>query len=448
LLTQASPSFFVVMSESSKSLLKIGLAGFGNVGAGVYKNLEKNRALLRERTGKDLVVTRIAVRDPAKVRDVKLPADIVTTELSDLVNDTEIDLIVELIGGTDQAFDFVKSALENGKAVVTGNKALLAERGKELFTVAEDNDCPIYYEAAVAGGIPIIKTVQESLIGNHIQSVAGIINGTCNYILTRMTEAGLDYAEALSEAQKLGYAEADPTLDVNGWDAAHKAVILASLSYGCWVPCDEIFVDGIEKIQDRDIDFAAELGYTIKLLAIIRLHDESGAIEVRVQPSLIPGDHILSSVKGAFNAILVKGDIVGETLFYGSGAGQDPTSSSVIGDIADAATQSGIGNGSGLVTHGLYGKPLPVEDSVSKYYLRVEAKDRPGVLARIATVLGEHEIGILSVIQPEDHDEEFAPIVLMLHFAPFGIVREAIDEIACLDCIKEDPILMRVEDVG
>ncbi len=436
------------MSESSKPLLKIGLAGFGNVGAGVYKNLEKNRSLLKERTGKDLVVSRIAVRDPAKARDISLPAGIVTTELSDLINDPEIDLIVELIGGTDRAFELVKLALENGKAVVTGNKALLAEHGKELFSIAEANQCPIFYEAAVAGGIPIIKTIQESLIGNHIQSMAGIINGTCNYILTRMTEAGLDYKAALGEAQQLGYAEADPTLDVNGWDAAHKAVILASLSYGCWVPCDKIFVDGIEEIQDRDIDFAARLGYTIKLLAIIRLHEESGAIEVRVQPSLIPADHILSSVKGAFNAILVKGDVVGETLFYGSGAGQDPTSSSVIGDIADAASRSGNENGSGLVTHGLYGKPLQVEESVSKYYLRVEAEDRPGVLARIATILGEHEIGILSVIQPEDHDEEFAPIVLMLHFAPFGIVRDAIAKISGLDCIKEAPVLMRVEDIG
>jgi len=436
------------MSDSSKSPLRIGLAGFGNVGAGVYKNLEKNRALLRERTGRDLIVKRIAVRDLLKVREVALPSEIVTIDLSELVNDPDIDLIVELIGGTDRAFDLVRSALQNGKSVVTGNKALLAQHGKDLFALAEANRCPIFYEAAVAGGIPIIKTVQESLIGNHIQSVAGIINGTCNYILTRMEEAGLAYGEALEEAQKLGYAEADPTLDVNGWDAAHKAVILASLSYGCWVPCDDLFVEGIEKIQDRDIDFAAKLGYTIKLLAIIRLHEESGAIEVRVQPSLIPCGHILASVKGAFNAILVKGDVVGETLFYGSGAGQDPTSSSVIGDIADAATRSGNENGSGLVTHGLYGKPLPVQESISKYYLRVVAEDRPGVLARIATLLGEHQIGILSVIQPEDHDEEFAPIVLMLHFAPFGVVRQAIEKIARLDCIRESPVLMRVEDVA
>ncbi len=428
--------------------LKIGLAGFGNVGAGVYKNIEKNRHLLRERTGREMIVTRVAVRDLTKTRPVELPADIVTTDLADLTSDEDIDVIVELIGGIDQAFELVKTSLENGKVVVTGNKALLAERGQELFAIAEKHGRPIYYEAAVAGGIPIIKTVQESLIGNHIQSVAGIINGTCNYILTRMSEAGLDYQTALGEAQALGYAEADPTLDVNGWDAAHKAIILASLSYGCWVPCDQIHVEGIEKVTATDIDFADKLGYVIKLLGIIQLHEETGSIEVRVQPSLIAKTHILASVKGVFNAILVQGDVVGETLFYGSGAGQDPTSSSVIADIADASYQIETRDGSGFVTHGLYGKPLPIEKSISKYYLRVEAEDRPGVLARIATVLGNHDIGILSVIQPEDHDEEYAPIVLMLHFAPFGKVREAIEQINAMDCIRDAPILLRVEDLG
>ncbi|MDF2377820.1 MAG: homoserine dehydrogenase [Verrucomicrobiales bacterium] len=432
----------------SASPLKIGLAGFGNVGAGVYKNIEKNRHLLRERTGRDLIVTRIAVKDLEKARPIELPADIVTTDLDALTSDKEIDLIVELIGGIDRAFELVKTSLENGKAVVTGNKALLAERGQELFAIAEKHGKPIYYEAAVAGGIPIIKTVQESLIGNHIQSVAGIINGTCNYILTRMSEAGLDYKEALGEAQALGYAEADPTLDVNGWDAAHKAIILASLSYGCWVPCDQIHVEGIENVNATDIGFAEKLGYVIKLLGIIQLHEETGSIEVRVQPSLVAKDHILASVKGVFNAILVQGDIVGETLFYGSGAGQDPTSSSVIADIADASYALETSGGSGFVTHGLYGKPMPIEETVSKYYLRVEAEDRPGVLARIATVLGSHDIGILSVIQPEDHDEEYAPIVLMLHFAPFGKVREAINQINAMDCIRDEPIFFRVEDLG
>ena len=436
--------FFSKMSEPT---LKIGLAGFGNVGAGVYKNLKKNLPLLRERTGCILEITKIAVRDPAKSREFAIPQELVTTHLEDLVNDPEISIIVELIGGTDRAFDLVKAALESGKAVVTGNKALLAERGQELFAIAEASGRPIHYEAAVAGGIPIIKAVQESLIGNHIQSVVGIINGTCNYILTRMTEAGLTYEAALVEAQGLGYAEADPTLDINGWDAAHKAIILASLSYGRWVPCDRIHVEGIEAIKAEDIDFAAKLGYTIKLLGVIQLHEESGAVEVRVQPSLIPSTHILASVKGAFNAVMVRGDIVGNTLFYGSGAGQDPTSSSVIADIADAAMWTQPTRGAGLATHRIYGETLPIEESVSKYYLRVEAEDRPGVLARIATVLGEFSIGILSVIQPEDHDDEYAAIVLMLHYAPFGIVREALKKISSLDCVRDRAVLMRVEDI-
>jgi len=431
----------------SEPVLKIGLAGFGNVGAGVYKNLEKNRHLLRERTGCELEITKIAVRDPSKVRAFALPEGLVTTNLNDLVSDPSISIIVELIGGTDHAFDLVKAALESGKAVVTGNKALLAERGQELFAIAEANGRPIHYEAAVAGGIPIIKAVQESLIGNHIQSVVGIINGTCNYILTRMSEAGLTYEAALAAAQNLGYAESDPTLDINGWDAAHKAIILASLSYGRWVPCDRIQVEGIQNIKAEDIAFAAELGYTIKLLGVIQLHEESGSIEVRVQPSLIPAKHILSSVKGVFNAIMVRGDIVGNTLFYGSGAGQDPTSSSVIADIADAAMWTQPTRGAGLATHSLYGETLPVDESISKYYLRVEAEDRPGVLARIATVLGEFNIGILSVIQPEDHDEKYAAIVLMLHYAPYGIVRKAIARISDLDCVRSRAVLLRVEDI-
>ena len=427
--------------------LQIGLAGFGNVGAGVFKNLEKNRDLLRERTGRDIVVRKIVVRDLSKSRELALPERIVSTDLDDLINDDEIEIVVELIGGTDRAFELVKAALGKKKVVVTGNKALLAAHGKELFALAEQQQTPIYFEAAVAGGIPIIKTVQESLVGNHIESVTGIINGTCNYILTRMSEAGLGYEEALGEAKDLGYAEADPTLDVNGWDAAHKAIILASLSYGCWLPEDEIYVEGIEKVSGKDTQFADDLGYAVKLLGIIQLHPDSGSIEVRVQPSLISKDHILASVKGVFNAILVTGDVVGETLFYGSGAGQDPTSSAVISDLADAATRVVGGNSrTGFVPHGLYGKPMPVEETVSKYYLRLEVEDRPGVLAQISTLLGENDIGILSMIQPEGNESDgAAPIVLMLHYAPFGVVRDTIARIAALDCVREEPMWMRVE---
>lgn len=424
--------------------LHIGLAGLGNVGAGVYKNLIRNQQLLRERTGRDLEVRRIAVRNIGKKRDIELPAGILTDRLEDLVEDDGIDIVVELIGGMEKARELVTAALRRGKTVVTANKALLAIHGKELFELAEAHDTSIYFEAAVAGGIPIIKTVQESLVGNHIDSMIGIINGTSNYILTRMSESEMSYEDALLAAQKLGYAEADPTLDVNGGDAAHKAVILASLAYGKWTPFEAVYIEGIENVRRVDIQFAGELGYAVKLLAVIRLGGRD-TIEVRVQPALVPKTHILASVNGVFNAIMIRGDVVGETLFYGSGAGQDPTSSSVIADLADAAT---FGWQSGFTPHGLYGKPLLIEDSVSRFYLRLIVDDRPGVLAQIATILGSHDVGILSMIQREADEAEGAPIVVMLHDAKFGVVREAVSKIAALDCMRIEPVLMRVEQMG
>ena len=281
------------MSDTNQPrTLHIGLAGLGNVGAGVYKNLDKNRELLNGRTGAELVVTKIAVRDPSRKRDVEVPPQLITTRLLDLVEDDGIDIIVELIGGTEQAYDFVKAALRAGKPVVTGNKALLAEHGKELIQLAEQQNVPLYCEAAVAGGIPIIKAVKEALIGNRIEAIYGIINGTSNFILSQMAE-GMGFDEALAEATRLGYAEADPTLDVNGWDAGHKAIILAWLSYGFWIKPEEVSVKGIENISPIDVEFADYLDYDIKLLGVIR-QDDDGRIEVRVEPSLIPQDPRLS----------------------------------------------------------------------------------------------------------------------------------------------------------
>jgi len=421
--------------------LRIGLAGLGNVGLGVYRNLARNRALLRERNGRDMEIRRIVVRDAGKSRGVELPAGLVSTRLDDLIEDPEIDIVVELMGGIGEALELVTRAIRAGKTVVTANKALLAMHGKDLFALAEERGTMIYFEAAVAGGIPIIKTVQESLVGNNIESIIGIINGTSNYILTRMSQEGLDYAEALEEARRLGYAEADPSLDVNGGDAAHKAVILASLSYGSWVPFDEVHIEGIERLRKVDLQFARDLGYTVKLLAVIKLV-RGDRIEVRVQPSLVPSDHILASVNGVYNAILVQGDVVGETLFYGRGAGQDPTSSSVISDLADAATASCR---CGFVPHGLYGTPLPQDESVSQYYLRLQVDDKPGVLAQVAGILGAAGVGILAMIQREADEGEGAPIVVMLHDAAFGTVRRAVGEIGRLACVRHEPVLMRVE---
>jgi len=427
--------------------IHIGLAGLGNVGAGVYKNLEKNCDLIRERTGAHIRVKRVVVRDLQRPRDVAVPAAMLSTDWQDLISDADIQVIVELIGGTTTAYDLVCAALRAKKIVVTGNKALLAERGQELFALAEQCGVPIYFEAAVAGGIPIIQVLQEGLVGNRILSIHGIINGTCNYILTRMSQAGLSYADALREAQEKGYAEADPTLDVSGWDAAHKAIILASLSYGFWIPAGCVHVEGVDGIDPVDFKFAKRLGYTIKLLSVIRA-DEQGLVEVRTQPTLVPLSHVLASVSGSYNAVLVSGDIVGETLFYGRGAGQDPTSSSVISDLCEAAAVLVYGpRHSGFVPHGLYGRSKPIEDTISHYYLRLTVDDVPGVLAQVATVLGQRNIGISSMIQPEDLEDTSGStsLVLMIHDARLGDMLSALQAIRALDCVRGQPGWMRVE---
>jgi homoserine dehydrogenase len=424
----------------------IGLAGLGNVGAGVFKHLTNNRALIRERLGCELTVQKIAVRDPERVRGIAVPRERLTTNPQDLLDDPSIQIVVELMGQKKESLQFMLGAIERKKIVVTGNKALLAEHGKEIFEAAFIHKVPVFFEAAVGGGIPIIKSIREAFVGNHIQSIHGIVNGTSNYILTRMTESGMGFAAALAEAQSAGYAEADPALDVNGGDAAHKAIILASLAYGFWVPMNSIFVEGIEQLTAGDIQFACKLGYTIKLLAHIKA-DASGAIEVRVHPTLIPKTHVLASVNGVFNAMAVKGDIVGDTLFYGRGAGQDATSSAVIADIAEAADALvSPRRNLGFMPHGLYGTCQPIDRIISEFYLRLSVEDRPGTIAQIASILGGLNIGISSILQPESEDEgATVPLVLMIHRASNGQIREATVRIGALNCVKKKPQLIRVE---
>jgi homoserine dehydrogenase len=425
--------------------IHIGLAGLGTIGTGVYKNLAQNRRLLSERLGLELAVTKVAERDWTPSRTALVPEQQRTSRWEDLLEDPSIHVVVELIGGTKIALQLILRALEAGKMVVTANKALLAEHGKQIFELAAKKKVPVFFEAAAAGGIPIIKTLNEAFIANHILSIHGIVNGTCNYILTRMTESNQSFADALREAQQAGYAEADPTLDVNGWDSGHKAVILASLAYGFWVPQEKIFVEGIEQITAEDIRFAKQLGYRIKLLAIIKA-DKSGEIEVRVHPTLIPASHVLSSVSGVFNAVAVHGDIVGETLFYGRGAGQDATSSAVISDLADAGVALESPRRSiGFTPHGLYGTCKPIDQIVSQYYLRIPVDDKPGVLAQVAGILGENNIGISSVIQPESHEGDSVPLVLMIHDAANAQMQAALERIAKLPCVKAEPRMIRVE---
>ncbi|BDS06703.1 homoserine dehydrogenase [Oceaniferula spumae] len=432
--------------------LGIGLAGFGTVGTGVWETLERNFDLISKRTGVCVEIKRIAVRDPKKTRLENVPTEKFTTDWLEVVNDPEVDIVVELIGGTTTAYDIVASALSAGKPVVTGNKALLAERGKELFSLSLEKNTPIHFEAAVAGGIPIIKTVQDSFVGNRIQSMAGIINGTSNYILQRMTEAGLGYEEALGEAQKLGYAEADPTLDVNGWDAAHKAILLATLAYGFTIDPSKVYVRGIERVRATDIEFAKRLGFVVKLLCVVREH-EDGTIELRTQPSFIPRSHVLSSVNGVFNAVAVKGDAAGESLFYGRGAGKDPTASSVVADIVEAARglEDGQEGHRGFLPYKDEGKLMAIEDTKTPYYVRFDVTDEPGVVAKIANELANAGIGISGTHSPvnaDDPDADFVDMVFQLHTCRFGLLKDTLKTIEALSCVNSRPVVFRIENLA
>jgi len=431
----------------SCSVSGIGLAGFGTVGSGVWKILEEHGRLIESRSqgSAAMEIRKIAVRDLSKKREGNTPAELFTTSLMEVVENPSVDIVVELIGGTEAAFDLVTGALKAGKPVVTGNKALLAERGTELFAISKETNTPIYFEAAVAGGIPIIKAVQQSLVGNQIESIAGIINGTSNYILQRMTEAGLGYPEALKEAKDLGYAEADETLDVNGWDAAHKAIILGSIAHGFLINYKDVYVRGIEKVTPLDIQFASDLGYVVKLLSLV-IANKDGGIEIRTQPSFLSKTHILASVHGVFNAVAIKGDHLGESLFYGRGAGQGPTASSVVSDLVEATR--GSETNMGFLPYKEAGNLVDIDDTATSYYVRFSVTDRPGVIADIASVLAKHEIGISGTHSPVDADNpdaEFVEMVFLLHTCPFGRLKLALAEVENLDCLTNRPVVFRIE---
>jgi len=449
--------------------VNLGIIGGGTVGGGVFQAIQRNGALMASRLGVSLTVARVAVRDLRKARAVHIPARLLTTDWHAVVADPAVNLVVELMGGTTTARQVVLAALKLGKPVVTANKALLSAHGEELFEAAQQYGTNLYYEASVAGGIPIIKVLREGLIGNRITRLFGIVNGTCNYILTRMKDEGADFAAVLADAQRLGYAETPPDLDVDGHDAAHKTGILASLAHGFWVNPKQIYTEGIRSITRQDIEFATKLGYTIRLLGCVKamtngelrmpnarqgrggkfaIRNSPFAIQVSVYPALVPNSHVLANVNGVFNAVYVRGDVVGDTLYYGRGAGQDATASAVLSDLADAALDLKCGTKNRIppfVPHERDGAVLPMDDVVSRYYVRLTVEDRPGVFAKIAGILAKAKIGISSIIQPEGHDGETVPVILMIHDAPNAAMRKALAAVAKLPVVKSAPVMIRVE---
>ena len=436
--------------------VNLGIIGGGTVGGGVFQAVQRNGALMASRLGVRLDVLRMAVRNVNKKRAVKIPKSLLTTDWASVVDHPEVNLVVELIGGTTTAREVVLSALKQGKPVVTANKALLAAHGEELFAAAQRFGSNLYYEASVAGGIPIIKVLREGLIGNRITHLYGIVNGTCNYILTRMKLEGAEFNDVLADAQRLGYAEAEPSLDIDGIDAMHKIGILASLAHGFWVNPKDIYVEGIRSIKALDLKFAGQLGYTIKLLGIVKTVQAASAnqgtfapVQVSVYPTLVPNNHVLASVNHVFNAVFVRGDIVGDTLYYGRGAGRDATASAVLSDLADAALDLKCGAKSRIrpfVPHQRDGAVLAMEQAVCRYYVRLSVVDRPGTLAKIAAILARAKIGISSVIQPEGHVGESVPLILMIHDAPNVAMTKALAKIRQLPVVKQEPVMIRVEN--
>jgi len=422
--------------------VKIGILGFGTVGAGVVEGILNNGELMAQRSGIFPIIGKIADLDVESDRGVEVDASLLTTDALSVINDPDIDIIVELVGGVSVAKEFVLKALEAGKPVVTANKALLAEAGRELFEASAKSGAGLYFEASVAGGIPVLRALRDGLVGNQIQSMYGILNGTCNYILTRMEREGLDFDSVLADAQKLGYAETPPDLDIDGDDTAHKAVILASLAYGAPVPMDAFTVEGIRGLSHREIEYADELGYCIKLLAVIRNVD--GQIEMRVEPALVPKEHLLAAVHDSFNAVFVEGDVVGETLYYGRGAGRAPTASAVIGDILEAAEGKG-----GSCNWLLQNESLPVrgaEDISVRCYLRLSLKDQPDAIAQVSHVLGKNNISIGAVMQKEQNVGEQVPVVFLTHHALEKDLVAAMKDIAALDVVDGEPVRMAIED--
>ncbi|MGA0333484.1 MAG: homoserine dehydrogenase [Kiritimatiellia bacterium] len=428
----------------------VGILGLGTVGSGTAETLLRQRGLIEARTGIPLILKKAADLNLDRDFGFDLPRELLTTDAYDVIQDPDIRIVVELIGGTGIAKKLVLDALAAKKSVVTANKALLAEHGSELMAAAEANGVDLFFEASVAGGIPIIKALREGLVANPITRICGIMNGTCNYILTRMEREGIPFEEVLKEAQDLGYAEAEPSLDVDGWDTAHKAVILSQIAFGVPLKLEEVPVDGIRGIDPEDVKNAAELGYRIKLLAMLDQSEQG--YSVSVQPVLIPKDHMLSNVHMSFNAVLVDGEVVDQTLYYGRGAGRLPTASAVVADVVDAARDlSGDANARIPLSWNANPAPawIPPAARLERSYLRLFLKNAPGSLAKVAEKLGNHGISITSLVQHENDEEGgFIPVVIVTHEARVGDIQAALAELAEMPHLVEPRMIrFRLEEL-
>lgn len=425
-----------------KEIIKIGVVGCGTVGFNFIKGFVRRRKEIEKKTGVKFIIKKVYDKDKKKLKPF---SKIAGKSLEEIINDPEIDIVVELIGGITDAYEIITRSIRNGKSVITANKALLSEKGKDIFNLAVKNRVYIGYETSVAGAIPVIKTLKESFVGNRITKILGILNGTTNFILSQMFKYGMEFSNALQKAQKLGYAEADPTLDIKGLDTAHKLSIISTLAFNKPISWKQIYVEGIEKIEFIDIKYANEFGYRIKLLAIAKI--SSKFLELRVHPALIPSNHLLSSVEDVYNGIFIEGDLIGNSLLYGEGAGGKAAASSVISDVVE------IG---GKILQKEYISPPFYEDrkvmiknmdEISiRYYFRFTALDKPGVLAKISKILGENNISISSVIQKQENPQKAVPIVMLTHKAEEKNVKKAISEIDNLDVIKKPTIIIRVEE--
>ena len=429
--------------------VNVGIIGFGTVGSGTVEILINNREVIASRLGCEMVVKKIADLDISRDRGIPVAPELLTTDAMEIIRDPSIHIVVELMGGLVDAKAFILRAMEAGKHVVTANKALLAEHGREIYGAAEKHGVSLAFEASVGGGIPVIRSLREGLSANRIKTIMGILNGTSNYILTRMSQDELPYSRAVEEAIRLGYAEDPPTLDVDGTDAAHKLAILVSIAFGQPVPFKSIYREGINHLTPEDIRFASEFGYCLKLLAISR--NLGDRVEARVHPAMVPLDHIMANVNGVYNAIYLDGDFVGPNLYYGHGAGKKPTGSAVVSDLVHLARQIRCGVKS-LIPPLAHVQPLsrevaiqPIEELRTSYYFRFSAKDSPGVLSKISGILGENDISIYSVIQKGREVDGSVPVVMLTHEAKESSVRKALEQMEHLDVLTDKTMTIRVE---